>query len=196
MALLRSINRTDTPPLIEGEGVYLRRPMAQDFEQWAALRASSRDFLTPWEPTWPLDDLTRTAYRRRMRRYAKDMRDDAAYPLFIFRSGDDTLLGGCTLSNVRRGVTQSCSLGYWIGEPFKRRGLMSEAVKAVIPYAFYDLRLNRVEAACLPTNEASQRLLRRVGFVEEGYARKYLRINGIWQDHVLFAIVKGDPIPA
>jgi len=195
MALLRSIGKGEDSALIEGGGVLLRHPTTQDFEEWAWLRQESRDFLMPWEPTWPVDDLTRTAFRRRIRRYAKDIRDDAAYPYFIYRQCDDRLIGGCTLSNVRRGVTQSCSLGYWVGQPYQRRGLMTEALRALIPHAFYDLRLNRVEAACLPNNEASQRLLRRVGFREEGFARKYLRINGAWQDHVLFAMVKGDPIP-
>ena len=194
MALLRSMGKAEDSSLIEGRGLCLRHPTMQDFEEWATLRHQSRDFLAPWEPTWPLDDLTRTAFRRRIRRYTKDIREDTAYPFFVYRSGDGHLVGGCTISNVRRGVTQSCSLGYWVGARYARQGFMSEAVRALVPYAFYDLRLNRVEAACLPNNEASQRLLRGVGFSEEGYARKYLRINGVWQDHLLFALVKGDPI--
>jgi len=72
---------------------------------------------------------------------------------------------------------------------------MTEAVRALILHVFYDLRLHRLEAACLPGNEASKHLLRNLGFIEEGYARNFLRINGTWQDHLLFAIVKGDPIP-
>ena len=195
MALLRSIGSLDGEPLVEGARVYLRYPTMSDYQEWAELRERSRHFLTPWEPTWPLDDLTRSAFRRRLRRYAKDIREDSAYPFFIFRTLDDELVGGCTLSNVRRGVTQSCSLGYWIGESFKQQGLMTDAVRALIFHVFYDLRLHRLEAACLQNNEASNRLLRNLGFVEEGYARNFLRINGTWQDHLLFAIVKGDPIP-
>lgn len=195
MALLRSIGKPEGEPLVEGPGVYLRYPTMSDYEEWAELREQSRHFLTPWEPTWPLDDLTRSGFRRRLRRYAKEIREDSAYPFFVFRGLDDGLVGGCTLSNVRRGVTQSCSLGYWIGENFKRQGLMTEAVRALILHVFYDLRLHRLEAACLPGNEASKHLLRNLGFIEEGYARNFLRINGTWQDHLLFAIVKGDPIP-
>src|SRR5690606_16053876 len=99
-------------------------------------------------------------------------------------------------SNVRRGVTQSCSLGYWVGEPYARRGNMSSAVAASLPFVFEHLRLHRLEAACLPTNVASIRLLEKVGFTREGYARRYLRINGVWPDHVLFAMLHDDPRPS
>ncbi len=193
MALLRTITRPDSEPVVEGDGVHLRHPVMSDYEAWSDLRERSRAFLVPWEPTWPLDDLTRSAFRRRLRRYAKDLRDDQAYPFFVFRNKDNVLVGGCTLSNVRRGVTQACSLGYWIGEPYQRQGLMSAAVCALAPYVFDVLRLHRIEAACLPNNEASKRLLLKAGFHEEGYARQYLRINGVWRDHVLFARIKGDP---
>ena len=120
------------------------------------------------------------------------MRDDLGYAFFIFRRSDDVLLGGITLSNVRRGVAQVGSLGYWMGEPFVRRGYMSDAVAAIGQFAFHDLTLHRVEAACLPCNEASQKVLLRNGFVQEGLARKYLKINGVWQDHLLFALLADD----
>ena len=103
------------------------------------------------------------------------------------------LVGGITLSNVRRGVAQAGNLGYWIGEPHARRGHMNAAVRALLPFAFGGLRLHRVEAACIPSNAASIRLLERNGFTREGYAREYLCINGIWQDHLLYARLKDDP---
>lgn len=195
MVFLRSVT-AESGPAIHGSGVYLRTPQMGDFPAWAALRERSRDFLTPWEPTWPVDDLTRGAFRRRIRRYMQDIRDDAAYPFFIFTAEDQGFVGGLTLSNVRRGVTQSCSLGYWIGEPFAQQGHMSAAVSAIMPFVFEHLRLHRLEAACLPTNAASIRLLEKVGFTREGFARRYLRINGIWQDHLLYAILHDDPRPA
>ncbi len=166
-----------------------------DFPAWVELREASRDFLVPWEPTWPADDLTRPAFRRRLRRYLQDIREDTAYPFFIFRSSDHALLGGITLSNVRRGVTQSCALGYWVGKPFARQGVMFAALRALLPFVFEQLRLHRLEAACLPSNTASIRLLEKVGFTREGYARRYLRINGMWQDHVLYAMLHDDPRP-
>jgi len=190
MAFFRTINFSEPLPSITGDGVTLRMPQVTDYGDWAALRERSRDFLTPWEPTWPVDDLTRSAFRRRIRRYAEDLRTDQGYAFLIIRSSDKALLGGVTLANVRRGVAQAGSLGYWIGQPFGRRGYMTAAVRALIPFAFGTLRLHRLEAACIPTNNASIQLLEKTGFVREGYARDYLCINGIWQDHLLYGRLK------
>jgi ribosomal-protein-alanine N-acetyltransferase len=187
MAFFRTINFSEPMPTIAGDGVTLRTPQMTDYGEWSALRQASRDFLTPWEPTWPIDDLTRSAFRRRIRRYTEDLRTDQGYAFLIVRNVDGALVGGLTLANIRRGVAQAGSLGYWMGLPFARRGLMSAAVRAVIPFAFATLRLHRLEAACIPTNAGSIRLLENTGFAREGYAREYLCINGIWQDHLLYA---------
>jgi ribosomal-protein-alanine N-acetyltransferase len=187
MAFFRTVSPAETSPSIAGHGVYLRAPEFSDFTGWAVLREQSRAFLVPWEPTWPADDLTRGAFRRRLKRYADDQRSDLAYAFFLFRQGDDALIGGLTLSNVRRGVAQAGSLGYWMGEPFAGRGYMTAAVRALVPFAFNTLRLHRLEAACIPSNTASIRLLEKTGFTREGYAREYLCINGMWQDHLLYA---------
>jgi ribosomal-protein-alanine N-acetyltransferase len=164
-----------------------------DYAAWSELRETSRKFLAPWEPTWPADDLTRPAFRQRIRRYSEDVRADQAYPFFVFRQDDNTLVGGLTLANIRRGVAQAGSLGYWVGLPYIRRGHMTAAVRALIPVAFDMLRLHRLEAACIPTNLASMRLLEKSGFRREGYAREYLCINGTWQDHLLYARLQSDP---
>jgi [ribosomal protein S5]-alanine N-acetyltransferase len=195
MALFRTVSTSEIPPAIERNGLLLRLPQMSDYSEWATLRERSRAFLVPWEPTWPADDLTRSAFRRRLRRYAEDHRSDQAYAFFIFRQADNALVGGLTLANIRRGVAQAGSLGYWLGEPFVRRGYMSGAVSALIPFAFANLRLHRVEAACIPTNVASIRLLEKCGFKREGHAREYLCINGVWQDHLLYACLPGDPPP-
>jgi ribosomal-protein-alanine N-acetyltransferase len=192
MALFRSVNLAEMP-VMTGRGVSLRAPVAADHEEWAALREKSRDFLTPWEPSWPADDLTRGAFRRRLKRYAEDQRTDQAYAFLIFRAEDGAMVGGLTLANVRRGVAQAASVGYWIGERFTRRGYMTAAMRALIPYVFGNLRLHRLEAACIPTNAASIGLLEKTGFQREGYAREYLCINGIWHDHLLYARLKDDP---
>ncbi len=192
MALLRSSDWSDQSSMITGKGVSLRYPQLGDFQAWSELRSDSRAFLTPWEPVWPADDLSRASFRRRIKRYQHDIREDVAYPFLVFRHEDDALVGGVTLSNIRRGVAQACSLGYWAGERYARQGYLSEAVRGVMPFIFKTLKLHRVEAACLPHNEASKALLRKVGFVEEGEARQYLRINGQWQDHVLFAALASD----
>jgi ribosomal-protein-alanine N-acetyltransferase len=192
MAFFRSIQISETHPVVQGDGVFLRAPQMSDFNAWAALREKSRDFLVPWEPTWPDDDLTRSAFRRRLRRYAEDMRADQAYAFLLFRKADNVLVGGITLTNVRRGVAQAGSMGYWIGAPFAAQGYMTRGVLAMVPFAFDVLRLHRLEAACIPSNQPSIRLLERTGFTREGYAREYLCINGLWQDHLLYARLRGD----
>ncbi len=192
MAFFRTINFSEPLPSVAGDGVMLRMPQVTDYGEWATLREESRDFLTPWEPTWPADDLSRSAFRRRLRRYAEDLRTDQSYAFLIIRSSDNTVVGGLTLANIRRGVAQAGSLGYWMGLPYIRQGHMTAAVRAVIPFAFATLRLHRLEAACIPTNAASIRLLENTGFAREGYARDYLCINGMWQDHLLYGRLK-DP---
>ncbi len=192
MVFLRSVQPHETASVIRSERVYLRYPVHSDFLAWASLRGKSRTFLKPWEPLWPHDDLTRAAYRARVKRCTRDVRDDLAYAYLVFSCQDDELLGGATLSNVRRGVAQTASLGYWIGAPYAGCGYMTDAVAALLSHAFDSLNLNRVEAVCLPFNAPSKRLLERCGFAEEGYGRSYLKINGMWQDHLLFAIVRTD----
>ena len=104
----------------------------------------------------------------------------------MFRASDDALTGGITLSNMRRGVAQMGSVGYWCGRPFIRQGLTLGAVRGLCEFAFRTLALHRLEAACIPANAPSRRLLAQAGFVEEGFAQAYLKINGAWRDHVLF----------
>jgi ribosomal-protein-alanine N-acetyltransferase len=174
---------------VDGDGIFLRAPRAADFSEWRELRAASRSFLQPWEPTWPQDDLSRAAFRRRLAAYARDRDVGVAYPFFVFRSEDEALTGGITLSNVRRGVAQMGSVGYWCGWPFTRQGHTLAAVRALSQFAFRTLGLHRLEAACIPENEPSRRLLARAGFVEEGFAKSYLKINGVWRDHVLFGML-------
>jgi [ribosomal protein S5]-alanine N-acetyltransferase len=192
MAFFRTVSFSEPLPIVEGDGVYLRAPQMSDYSEWTTLREASRAFLTPWEPTWPSDDLSRSAFRRRLRRYTEDQRADTSYAFFLFRKSDDALVGGLTLANIRRGVAQAGSLGYWVGEPFARRGLMTGALHGLVPFAFGSLRLHRLEAACIPSNGASIRLLEKTGFAREGYAREYLCINGLWQDHLLFARLDGE----
>lgn len=187
MALMRRDNEGSRR--IDGDGVYLRAPEPRDYQDWADVREASRAFLTPWEPTWGSDENSRAAFRQRLRRYAEDARDDRSYAFLLFRDADDTLLGGLTLSNLRRGVAFAASLGYWIGEIYAGKGYMTAGVRAIVRGAFNDLGLHRVEAACQPENFASRRVLEKAGFTQEGMARAYLKINGAWRDHLLFAAV-------
>jgi len=181
-----------SPPALRilGERVVLRPAERTDFEDWAEVRAESRAFLTPWEPSWSADALTRASFRRRLARYSADWRQDQGYSLFVFARDTGKLMGGIGLTNIRRGVAETGSLGYWMGERYAGRGFMKEALRLMLGFAFERLHLHRVEAACLPHNAKSRHLLLRCGFREEGYARKYLCIDGNWQDPVLFALLR------
>jgi ribosomal-protein-alanine N-acetyltransferase len=193
MAFFRTLAAAETIPTLTGEGVSLRVPQMADYAAWSELRHESRAFLKPWEPIWPADDLTRVAFRRRLKRYVRELEQDQAYPFFVFEASGG-LVGGVTVSQVRRGVSQSCSIGYWMGAPHAGKGLMTAAVKALTPFAFEALKLRRIEAACLPRNAASIRLLEKSGFEREGYARQYLCIDGLWQDHLLYALLREGPV--
>jgi ribosomal-protein-alanine N-acetyltransferase len=191
MALLDWINEA-TGPLVRGDGVTLRPPRAADHEAWALLRQQSFAYLQPWEPTWPEDDLSRAAFRRRLSIYGREMEAGNAWPFFVFREPDRALVGAITLSNVRHGVAETGTLGYWIARDHAGRGHATAAVRAVVAHAFEDLGLHRVDAACVPANAASRRVLEKAGFELEGQARAYLKINGAWADHLLFGCVNDE----
>jgi ribosomal-protein-alanine N-acetyltransferase len=187
--------RSADDPQIAGDGLLLRPPLAQDFLEWSALRGRSRTFLAPWEPAWPADDLTRGAFRRRIQQALEERREGTGFSFLIFRASQNELIGGITLSHIRRRAAQSGTLGYWMGEPHAGQGHMGRAVRLLSGFAFHDLKLERLEAACLPENAASIRVLEKAGFRREGYARAYLSIAGRRRDHLLFGLLKSDLFP-
>ena len=189
-AFLRKPASRQQPAVLESARLLLRPPAVDDWPQWARLRNESRGFLQPWEPTWPRNALTRGAFTRRIKLQARDHEAGTAFSWFLVRCDDDALMGGVTVSDIRRGVASSGTLGYWIGRSYARQGYMSEAVEAVIGHIFDGFELHRLEAACLPANEASRRLLVSRGFSLEGIARSYLKINGDWRDHLLFSLIE------
>ena len=188
MGLIDHFSRPSVPALT-GEGVLLRMPRRSDFPAWRSLREDSRQFLTPWEPVWSEEELAWPSFRRRIARYNNEARDGSGYSFFIFDEAGVTLLGGVTLGHIRRGVAQAATLGYWMGERFSSKGHMRRAVEAVKLFAFEIEGLHRIEAACLPSNQRSIRLLERAGFSREGYLRAYLKIAGTWEDHCLYALL-------
>lgn len=192
MRLFRSFSANASSVRLEGRRTFLRPPVERDWRAYAEIRAASRKFLEPWEPTWPSDALSRDAFYRRLNRYTSDWRNDSGYSMFVFERETSALLGGISLSNVRRGVAQCGTLGYWIGEAHAGQGYMREGLGLLLGFCFDELGLHRVEAACLPSNAASRGLLIASGFSEDGYARKYLKIRGVWQDHLLFSLLAED----
>ena len=177
---------------IETERMTLRPPVHADFRTWASLRAQSAEYLTPWEPSWAVDHLSRKAFTNRVYWAQRSVAGGTALPLFLIRRADEQLLGAITLDNIRRGPSQAGTLGYWTGQPFVRQGYMREAIKALVHHAFTRLDLSRIEAACLPENAASRGLLETSGFKYEGVAQSYLQIDGRWRTHVLYAALRSD----
>ena len=177
---------------IETERMTLRPPVHADFRTWASLRAQSAEYLTPWEPSWAVDHLSRKAFTNRVYWAQRSVAGGTALPLFLIRRADEQLLGAITLDNIRRGPSQAGTLGYWTGQPFARQGYMREAIKALVHHAFTRLDLSRIEAACLPENAASRALLETSGFKYEGVAQSYLQIDGRWRTHVLYAALRSD----
>ena len=177
---------------IETERLTLRPPVHADYGQWSSLRAESRDFLSPWEPTWAADHLSRKNFTNRVYWSARSVAQGTAVPLMLIRRDDGALMGALTLDNIRRGPAQAGTTGYWMGARFARQGYMREALAALVHYAFTELDLSRLEAGCLPENIASRGVLEKVGYKYEGVAQSYLQINGRWRNHVLYANLRND----
>ncbi|RYE07905.1 MAG: GNAT family N-acetyltransferase [Hyphomicrobiales bacterium] len=182
----------DPTPVLEGQRVVLRAPRSRDYQAWRQLRRDSRDFLRPYEPRWTEADLNRQAFGARLLRGRQEARRGTDYSFLLFdKTGrKEILVGGLTISNVRRRAAQFATLGYWMGEEFAGKGLMTESVALLLPFFFEGLGLHRLQAAFLPHNSASRRVLEKNGFREEGYAENYLQIDGKWADHVLFALTR------
>ena len=180
--------RRDTPAL-RGRRVTLRLPQLSDYAEWAALRRESRAFLEPWEPQWSRDELERASWRSRVRRYREDYASGSAIAFLIFDNAGGSLIGGITIGNIRYGVSQSAQIGYWMGERYAGQGYMQDAIAALLSHAFGAMRLHRIEAACIPGNARSIRVLEKAGFAREGLLRSYLRINGVWQDHYIYGLI-------
>ena len=170
----------------------LRLPEHRDFREWAKLRHQSRAFLSPWEPIWAADHLSRASFSNRVYWSQRAVKNGNAVPLFVFHKEAGQLVGAITLDNIRRGPSQVGTIGYWVGQQYARQGFMSEAIIAMVAHAFGALDLSRVESACLPDNVASRGVLEKAGFKYEGVAQSYIQINGRWRNHVLYAALRGD----
>lgn len=175
-----------------GEKVVLRKPKKEDWGVWAELRQGSRNFLQPWEPTWPNNFLSKKSFYHFINEVDLSIKNKTAYNFFIFHKKLSNLMGGISLTNIKKGAYKSITIGYWMGEEYAGKGFMKDSIKVVCDLCFTDLNLNRIEAACLPKNLASKKVLLSSGFKIEGYAKKYLKINGKLEDHLLFAKLNKD----
>ena len=178
--------------LLQTDRLDLRLPQLSGHKSWSRLRLESKDFLTPWEPTWTNDHLLRRPFVNRVNWAKRSMQNGTAIPLFIIGRNDGVLMGAITLDNIRRGPNQTATMGNWIGSPYVRQGFMSEAIVGLVNYAFGALDISRIESACLPENTPSRKLLEKCGFKYEGVAQAYIQIDGRWRTHVLYASIRYD----
>jgi len=190
------MSKADTNTVLSGVAaggsVILRHPRWSDYEAWKDLRQENKAYLTPWEPAWDARHLTRLTYRSRLARFKKMVANDEAYPFHIFRASDDRLIGACNITHIQRQVAQTAQLGYWVGEHYARQGFARASVSAAVKFCFETLGLHRVEAGVQSDNAASIKVLTAMGFTHEGTARGYLKINGQWEDHDIYAKLSSD----
>ena len=177
---------------ITGQKVILRPPQYSDWKAWADERKKNKLYLQPWEPLWSINELERSSFVKRVRMFERLSHNDQAYSFLIFTSDNEDFIGEVNISNVQRGIIQSCTIGYWIAKDCEGKGMMSESLELVKEFIFNELKLHRIEAACLPHNMPSLKVLLKNGFIKEGTARKLLKINDKWQDHTVLSFILDD----
>lgn len=177
---------------IDSPRLHLRLAQTADHAPWQKIRQKSIGFLNQWEPVRAEDYPSKRSFQNRVYWGKRAAKSGSAFPFLLFRAKDRALIGALTLDNIRKGPAQTGTIGYWIGEEYARQGYMREALEAVVGFAFEQLDLSRIEAACLPENVPSRGLLEKSGFKYEGVAQSYLQIAGRWRNHVLYANLRHD----
>jgi len=190
---LNSIQPRDLPRFVTRRLV-VRVAAAGDTDAIARYVQANADFLQPWEPPRPPSYYTTEYWKGQVARDADDYARDRSLRVFLFdRATESHVIGVATFGNVVRGAAQYCTLGYALSQSTQGQGLMREALEdAAIPFLFRSMHLHRIQANYIPRNERSGGLLRRLGFVVEGYARDYLYINGRWEDHILTSLTNAN----
>ena len=192
MTILRSYNFKKNSLELYGDNILLRPPQYSDWINWSKVREVNKLYLQPWEPLWSPGELERSSFVKRVRMFEKLSTNDEAYSFLIFKNENTEFIGELNISNIQRGIIQSCSIGYWIAKKYEGLGMMSESLELVKSFIFNQLKLHRIEAACLPHNSPSLKVLLKNGFKIEGTARKLLKINNKWQDHTVFSYLYED----
>jgi ribosomal-protein-alanine N-acetyltransferase len=185
------IGRTTRPSQLQlyGRRVVLRTLVDGDYDAWAEVRQRCRSWLLPWEPRpagVPPAAEDRASFMARCAARERERQLGGGYGFGIFLGS--RLAGEITLSSVQRGPFQNAFIGYWVDQDQAGMGLAPEAVVMVLRFAFEELGLHRVEIAIVPRNRASRRVVEKVGVREEGVALRFLEIDGVWEDHVRYAM--------
>ena len=179
--------RQKCAPLVVTDRLLIRLPITHDYEAWVKLRRQSEKFLNQWEPEKNKEFYSKESFQTRVHWANKNFKLKKVLHLFLFLRSDGELIGGLTLDNIRYSPFNSGSLGYWLGEQHSNNGFMTEGLRAIFHYANRTLNVTRLEAATLPNNGASRRVLEKCEFKYEGVGQSYLQINGRWKNHVLYA---------
>ncbi|APR85825.1 Ribosomal-protein-S5p-alanine acetyltransferase [Minicystis rosea] len=178
-------------PRLETDRLLLTMPPPETAARFVAYARENDAHLARWEPPRPEGYFTEGYWYRRLERNQDELARDQSLRFALLERGkpEGPVLGHVNFNNIVRGSFQTCTLGYSIDHRWEGRGLVTEALNAAIPFVFQELKLHRVQANYIPTNERSGRVLKRLGFVVEGYAREYLFIGGAWRDHILTSLL-------
>ncbi|OFW77122.1 MAG: alanine acetyltransferase [Alicyclobacillus sp. RIFOXYA1_FULL_53_8] len=176
--------------ILSSKHIDLRQLELNDAVSLLDLRQRNREFLVPWEPVQPESHFTLIGQQEAIEKLRSNWESGTGYGFGIFLRSTGLLVGRITLSNVVRGAWESCTLGYFLDQGMNGRGYMTEAVRLTAAFAFQDANLHRVQAAVMPKNAGSIRVLENVGFRYEGFAEYYLRINDVWEHHNLYSMTR------
>ncbi|WDL96010.1 GNAT family N-acetyltransferase [Alicyclobacillus sp. ALC3] len=174
----------------DSDRIYIRRLEMNDLDALLDLRVRNRLFLQPFEPVTVDSHYTLEGQQEVFEKVQRNWETGSGYGFGIFLTHQDRLIGRVNLSNVVRGAWESCTLGYFLDEHSNGHGFTTEAVRLAIGFAFGPAKLHRVQAAVMPRNVRSIRVLEKTGFRYEGLSKFYLRINGVWEDHNLYSITR------
>ena len=188
----KNISPEFPPVKLYGKRTLVRPPSETDWPAWLDIRTKNKQALTPFEPTWPRNSLSEEFFTKMFYKQINDWGADYRYAFLIYNIDDTQLLGGVNINNVQRGVLQSASFGYWLDKDQQGNGYMSDALTSLIAFSFTTLDLHRLQIACMPHNEKSINIAKRLNFTDEGFAKRYIKINGKWEDHQLFGLTIED----
>ncbi len=178
-------------PLISSKRLFLRMATQEDIPEVVRFYTENRVYLTPFYPLWYEEFFTQEYWQNQIQIDVYEFFNDKSLKLFLFpQSNSRRIIGTINFRNFLRGAAQYCTVGYCLAEEEQGKGYMTEALKAATDYVFQELNMHRVMANYMPHNQRSGNLLKKLGFVVEGYARDYLMINGKWEDHILTSLIR------
>jgi [ribosomal protein S5]-alanine N-acetyltransferase len=180
-------------PFLESQRLIVRMADREDVPKILDYFTSNKIYFTPYYPSWQDEFFTEEYWQLQVEVNYQEFSKDRSLRLFILpKNNPNQIIGTLNFSNFVRGVAQYCNVGYSLAEQEQGNGYMTEAMQQAIKYVFEELKMHRISANYMPHNQRSGNLLKRLGFVVEGYARDYLLINGKWEDHILTSLINLD----